>query len=70
MSLLHRPRSRGAAFGLAAAVLLTGVRVHAQSPTRLLRTPSVSSRHIAFAYANNVWIVERAGGSARRTASR
>lgn len=69
MSLLHRPRSRGAAFGLAAAVLLTGVRVDAQSPTRLLRTPSVSSRHIAFAYANNVWIVERAGGSARRLTS-
>ena len=69
MSLLHRSRSRGAAFGLAAAVLLTGFRAHAQSPTRLLRTPSVSSRHIAFAYANNVWIVERAGGSARRLTS-
>ena len=27
--------------------------------TRLLRSPSVSERHIAFAYANNVWVVER-----------
>jgi tricorn protease len=41
----------------------------AQSPTRLLRTPSVSAQHIAFAYANNVWVVERAGGNARRLTS-
>ena len=41
----------------------------AQSATRLLRTPSVSARHIAFAYANNVWVVERAGGTARRLTS-
>src|SRR5690606_35614707 len=39
------------------------------TPTRLLRTPSVSSTHIAFAYANNIWIVERAGGTARRLTS-
>src|SRR5689334_14488647 len=31
-------------------------------PTRLLRTPTVSATQIAFAYANNIWIVERAGG--------
>ena len=37
--------------------------------TRLLRTPSVSATHIAFAYANDVWIVERAGGNARRLTS-
>ncbi len=41
----------------------------AQSTTRLLRTPSVSASHITFAYANNVWVVERAGGSARRLTS-
>ena len=39
------------------------------SPTRLLRTPTVSATHIAFAYANNLWIVERAGGTARRLTS-
>lgn len=38
-------------------------------PTRLLRTPTVSASHIAFAYANNIWIVERAGGVARRLTS-
>ena len=34
--------------------------------TRLLRTPTVSATQIAFAYANNIWIVDRAGGAARR----
>ena len=37
--------------------------------TRLLRSPTVSATHIAFAYANNLWIVERAGGNARRLTS-
>ena len=39
------------------------------SQTRLLRTPTVSSTQIAFAYANNIWVVPRAGGSARRLTS-
>jgi len=39
------------------------------APTRLLRTPTVSATQIAFAYANNIWIVERAGGLARRVTS-
>src|SRR5438046_9176836 len=38
-------------------------------PTRLLRTPTVSATAIAFAYANNIWTVERAGGMARRLTS-
>ncbi|HKY42339.1 MAG TPA: PDZ domain-containing protein [Pyrinomonadaceae bacterium] len=38
-------------------------------PTRLLRTPTVSSTQIGFAYANNIWVVPRAGGSARRLTS-
>src|SRR5258705_13783446 len=37
--------------------------------TRLLRTPTVSATQIGFAYANNVWVVSRAGGSARRLTS-
>src|SRR5262249_9959973 len=37
--------------------------------TRLLRSPTVSATHIAFAYANNIWIVERSGGMARRLTS-
>jgi tricorn protease len=37
--------------------------------TLLLRQPTVSERHIAFAYANNIWVVDRAGGEARRLTS-
>jgi tricorn protease len=37
--------------------------------TRLLRAPTVSATEIAFAYAENLWIVERAGGTARRLTS-
>jgi tricorn protease len=47
-------------------------RAQAQSPngpTRLLRTPTVSATQIAFAYANNIWVVPRAGGMARRITS-
>jgi tricorn protease len=56
-----------------AGVLLTAVAAFASSPngagTRLLRTPTVSATQIAFAYANNIWLVERAGGTARRLTS-
>ncbi len=37
--------------------------------TRLLRAPTVSATQIAFVYAENLWIVERAGGTARRLTS-
>jgi tricorn protease len=39
------------------------------SGTRLLRQPTVSATHIALAYAGNIWMVERAGGTARRVTS-
>src|SRR3989441_3079461 len=47
------------------------VEVHAQAAngTRLLRSPTVSATEIAFAYAQNIWIVPRAGGAARRLTS-
>ena len=35
----------------------------------MLRAPSVSAQHIAFAYAQNVWVVDRKGGAARRLTS-
>lgn len=41
----------------------------ASGPTRLLRTPSVSATRIAFAYAGDIWVVDRAGGAARRLTS-
>jgi tricorn protease len=39
------------------------------SGTRLLRAPTVSESQIAFAYAQNIWVVPRAGGVARRVTS-
>jgi tricorn protease len=38
-------------------------------PTRMLRSPSISATHVAFNYANNIWVTERAGGIARRLTS-
>src|SRR5437868_15503991 len=47
----------------------TGAQDGHGDQTRLLRSPTVSATQIAFAYANNIWIVERAGGAARRLTS-
>src|ERR1700738_3953627 len=41
----------------------------AESGTRLLRNPTVSATSIAFGYANNIWVVARSGGAARRLTS-
>jgi tricorn protease len=54
-------------FPFLAASLLAAAALPAQ--TRMLRSPSVSAKHIAFAYAQNIWVVERAGGAARRLTS-
>src|SRR5689334_10258422 len=54
---------------LAAAAMLAAALPSLPAQTRLLRTPTVSERHIAFAYANNIWVVERGGGAARRLTS-
>jgi tricorn protease len=35
----------------------------------MLRSPTVSQSQIAFAYANNIWTVDKSGGSARRITS-
>ncbi|HEY9166568.1 MAG TPA: PDZ domain-containing protein [Candidatus Kryptonia bacterium] len=37
--------------------------------TKLLREPAVSDKSIVFAYANDLWIVDRTGGEARRLTS-
>ncbi|MBW3553722.1 MAG: PDZ domain-containing protein, partial [Gemmatimonadetes bacterium] len=37
--------------------------------TRLLRQPTVSATHIAFAHGGDLWIAERSGGEARRLTS-
>lgn len=60
-------RKSAPAFLCALAFLLSAVT--SQAATRLLRTPTVSPDYIAFAYANNIWIVDRKGGLARRLTS-
>ena len=44
-------------------------RARPENLLRFLRQPSVSAREIAFTYASDVWIVDRAGGVARRLTS-
>ena len=58
-------------FGIAACALafVCLAAADAAAQTRMLRSPSVSATQIAFAYAQNIWVVERAGGQARRLTS-
>ncbi len=60
--MLRRSFVTAVVIGLAAAPV-------AAQETLLLRQPSISERHIAFAYASNIWIVDRSGGQARRLTS-
>ncbi|MBD0371156.1 MAG: PD40 domain-containing protein [Pyrinomonadaceae bacterium] len=46
-------------------VLIFHVTAEAKGPMPL-QTPTLSRTHIAFVYAGDIWIVERAGGEARR----
>ena len=56
---------------LASAISLVPGKVAAQGGpgTRMLRMPTVSADQIAFAYAQNIWVVPRSGGAARRVTS-
>jgi tricorn protease len=58
-----------AALALILAPAVLPLRAAPAAGTRLLRQPTVSATQIAFAYANNLWSVERAGGIARRLTS-
>mgnify|MGYP006267347571 CR=1 FL=1 len=55
-------------FTLLLTLSLTNGAVSAQG-TRLLREPTISAEHIVFMYANDLWIVDRTGGDARRLTS-
>lgn len=54
---------------LAVVFAAASIYAFAQGGTRLLRTPTISSDQIAFAYAQNIWVVPRSGGTARRVTS-
>jgi tricorn protease len=53
------------ALTMSAAFMPGMVRAQMQHPY-LLRDPSISATHIAFAYAGNIWIADRDGGDLRR----
>lgn len=65
-SIMNRSHSLLARVAVAAPMLVASV-LGAQ--TRMLRQPSVSAANIAFAYAQNIWVVSRAGGPAKRLTS-
>jgi tricorn protease len=50
-------------------ILLGSVHAVQGQGTQLLRDPTVSSDHIVFAYASDLWIVDRNGGEAERLTS-
>ncbi|HEU4363824.1 MAG TPA: peptidase S41, partial [Candidatus Krumholzibacteria bacterium] len=51
------------------ALLLIASGAGAQIDARLLQNPDVSQTHIVFAYAGDLWVVEKAGGMAVRLSS-
>ena len=53
----------------AALLIAAATPASVEAQTRMLRSPSVSAKNIAFAYAGNIWIVDRSGGNARRLTS-
>jgi len=48
------------------ALLLFPTLVSAADPPLLLQRPAVSAKQVAFVYAGDLWVVDRAGGDARR----
>jgi tricorn protease len=51
------------------ALSLTAASGPLVAQTTMLRSPTVSATQIAFAYANNIWVADKAGGTARRLTS-
>src|SRR5688500_7251998 len=58
--LVHMLRPRSVSLATLLATLFASPLA---AQTRMLRSPTVSDKNIAFAYANNIWIVDRAGGA-------
>lgn len=49
------------AFASRPAAVALSTALGASGPTKLLRMPTLSATQIAFAYANDIWTVDRAG---------
>jgi tricorn protease len=54
---------------LAVVLLLFVGTAQAADPPMILNHPAVSAKYIAFGYAGDLWVVDRAGGDARRLTS-
>ncbi|MCD8540101.1 MAG: hypothetical protein LRY55_10280, partial [Leadbetterella sp.] len=50
-------------------VLFFAPLLHAQIDASLMKFPDVSSTHIVFTYANDLWLVPKSGGQAIRLSS-
>ena len=50
-------------------IILTSSAPLSAQETRLLRQPTLSGEHLAFAHGGDLWIVDRSGGEARRLTS-
>src|SRR5256714_12069363 len=48
------------------AALLLPALAPAADPPLLLQRPAVSAKQVAFTYAGDLWVVDRAGGDSRR----
>ena len=51
------------------ALFLTPLVTQADEMTRLLRQPALGADQVAFVYGGDIWLVDRAGGQARRVTS-
>ena len=51
------------------ALFLTPLATQAAEMTRLLRQPALCADQVAFVYGGDIWLVDRAGGQARRVTS-
>ena len=61
--------SRTVRFSCFVALLLALPHAAAAQGTRLLRQPTISEHHVAFAYGADLWVADRTGGLARRLTS-
>jgi tricorn protease len=47
-------------------LLAPGLAPAADDPPKILQRPAISEKHVAFVHAGDLWLVDRAGGDARR----